>query len=669
MLNALAYNKLKLDSEYNYLIWLFIDTSIRFIQMEKTMKKATLIILLFVFGMASFSLCSAEAGKKKILYVDSYHPEYESNIMARERFADGINKMNIEVRYVYMDAKHKKSEALQKLEALRIKEIITQWQPDLIVAADDPANKYLIVPYYKGSAIPIIFNGVNWNVSDYDYPAKNITGQIEVELMLDLISKLKSFSRGNRIGILTGDTLTDRKSLKVYSEVLNLNFDQVSLVNSFDDWKTQFLNLQKSVDILIIRNDAGISGWDDDSAKQFTNENSSIPSGTIAPFMKMYTLICYPKLKEEFGEISARMTNDILFNGKSPAQIPIVTNKNSRIYLNMKIAKKLGVTFPIEMIENAHLISAEQKKLLYVNSYHKGYQWSDDIEKGLLKALGITTKPDGTFDTSKSEVEFKIFRMDSNRNVSEESKKHAALSAKTIIDEWQPDIVVTSDDNAAKYLILPYYMKSAIPFVFCGLNWDASAYGFPTPNVTGMVEIEPVLDTIAMLKMYARGNRIGVIGADLISQQKTIENYEKKLGVVFTKKALVSTFSEWQMEYLKLQNSVDILLWLSPVGIKDWNEKLARDVIFSNTKIPTGSTGDHNKRYVLLGKVKLATEQGWWAGKTALRIIKGTNPANIIVTTNKESIVLLNMELAKQMGIKFPMELIKKATFVDNPSD
>ena len=152
---------------------------------------------------------------------------------------------------------------------------------------------------------------------------------------------------------------------------------------------------------------------------------------------------------------------------------------------------------------------AADPKLLYVNSYHKGYQWSDDIEKGLIKALGVKTHADGSIDPSQSKVQLSVFRMDTKLNTSEAFKQKAGLEAKALIELWRPDIVVTSDDNAAKYLILPHYMNSKIPFVFCGLNWDATVYGFPTPNVTGMVEVTPLLDTIEILQRYAKGNRIG----------------------------------------------------------------------------------------------------------------------------------------------------------------
>ena len=138
----------------------------------------------------------------------------------------------------------------------------------------------------------------------------------------------------------------------------------------------------------------------------------------------------------------------------------------------------------------------------------------------------------------------------------------------------------------------------------------------------------------------------------------------KLLGVNFSDGKLVSTFEEWQTEYLSLQNSVDMIIWTNPIGIKGWDTKLATEFIMANTKIPSGGTSDNNMRFALLGRVRIAEEQGWWSGKTALRIMEGTSPEDIPVTANKESRLYLNMELAKHLGIKFPMELIEKATFV-----
>ena len=382
--------------------------------------------------------------------------------------------------------------------------------------------------------------------------------------------------------------------------------------------------------------------------------------------MKEYNLLTLATKPEEQGDWSAETALRIL-DGTSPSEIPMVTNHIAKIYLNMDLAKHLGVKFPMHLIETASLISAEHRRVLYVNSYHKGYIWSDNIEKGLLKALGGQASHDGEFDTSNSDIDLKFFRMDTKLNTSEDFKKDAALSAKKIIDKWQPDIVLTSDDNAAKYLIVPYYKNSPIPFVFCGLNWDASGYGFPFKNTTGMVEINPVLETIDILRNYAKGDRLGFIGAKVLSEEKELHHFQEVLKINFAAGSLVSDFDEWKREYIKLQDKVDMLIWLAPMGIDGWNDELADQFILENTKIPSGGTGDNNVRFALLGKVKIAEEQGWWLGKTALRILDGTSPADIPLTTNKESRIYLNMQLAKKIGVIFPIELLEKATLLESP--
>ena len=228
-------------------------------------------------------------------------------------------------------------------------------------------------------------------------------------------------------------------------------------------------------------------------------------------------------------------------------------------------------------------------------------------------------------------------------------------------------MVVACDDNASKYLLAPYYKNHSLPFVFCGLNWDASIYGFPVSNITGMVEIEPVLETIEILKSYAKGERVGYIGVNTLSTQKILKHYQEKLGIVFADGALVDTFSQWQQAYLMSQASVDLLIWLNPIGIKDWKEEEALSFIDEHTKIPTGAISDGVMRYALIGRVKIAEEQGWWAGKTALRILDGTSPADIPIVTNQNSRLYVNMELAKRMGIKFPVALLKEASFFGDP--
>jgi len=472
------------------------------------------------------------------------------------------------------------------------------------------------------------------------------------------------YAKGKRIGYLASDTASERKEYENIVKRFGTDF-KVRFAHTFDGLKEAYLDLQKNTDMVLIQECRSVHGFKHLDMVKFVLNNTSVPTAAMQKYLMDYALFTYAKVGEEQGRYAARTALAIL-EGASPKALPVTENKQVEPYLNMKLAKSMGIKFPFELLQSSHLISAEQKKLLYVNSYHAGYGWSDEIEKGLLKALNITKKTGGTYDDSASEVQLQVFRMDTKLHHSEAFKKRSALAAKAIIDEWKPDIIVISDDNAAKYLVLPYLKDSTIPVVFCGLNWSADVYGFPTDTITGMVEVCPILETIKMMRPYARGGRVGYIGAQTYTERKEIQYIKEKLHLSFADGELVTDFHHWKQAYLRLQKTVDMLIMFSPTIIQGWKEDLGYSFIQANTVIPTGCVGDLTARYTLLGKVKIAEEQGWWAGNIALYILDGTPVKNIPVTTNKSSKLLLNMNMAKKLGIKFPIDLLEKATLLND---
>ncbi len=626
------------------------------------MRRALVIVILSLFFLPAPA--PAAGVRHKILYVNSYHLGYDwsADVTAGVRSVlEG--RGDIELRTVFMDTKRHKSEAFKKKAALEVKRIIDLWQPEVVITADDNAARYLIVPYYLGSSIPFVFCGLNWDASVYGFPAENVTGMVEVNLFPQLVEALRPYARGDRIGIISSDTLSERKEVDNVTKRFGAGRDiAVRFVKSVSEWEKAFLALQEQADMLVIGECQSVAGYDLQRLKRFVLDNTRIPTGAVQRGMEDLALMTFAKVGEEQGEYAARTALAIL-GGARPADFPLVTNKRARIYLNMPLARAMGIRFPVEMVATAHLISGKRKKLLYVNSYHRGYAWSDGIEAGLLRALKIKRSANG-YDTSRSPVEFRAVYLDSKRRKNGKQIRRAALAAKRVIEEWKPDIVVTSDDNAVKYLLVPYFRNAAIPFVYCGVNWDASVYGLPFANTTGMVEVKPVRETLALLKKYARGGRIGYIGANNLSNRRNVRNFRKIIQSPFTDGKLVEDFARWRSEYLRLQDTVDMILWMTPVGIKGWKAEEAKRFILSKTRIPSGGTSDHHIPYTLLGRVAIAGEQGWWAGNTALRILAGTQPASIAPVTNQRSRLYLNMELARRLKIKFPMELIKEATFV-----
>ena len=69
-----------------------------------------------------------------------------------------------------------------------------------------------------------------------------------------------------------------------------------------------------------------------------------------------------------------------------------------------------------------------------------------------------------------------------------------------LIETWQPDVVITADDHAARHLIKPYFRDAAVPFVFCGVNYYTPAIRVRHPNTTGVIEAFDLESTLRLIR-------------------------------------------------------------------------------------------------------------------------------------------------------------------------
>ena len=186
-------------------------------------------------------------------------------------------------------------------------------------------------------------------------------------------------------------------------------------------------------------------------------------------------------------------------------------------------------------------------------------------------------------------------------------------------------MVIVADDNAAKYVVVPYFKDADLPFVFCGVNWDAAVYGFPCKNVTGMVEVTPIPQILEQLRPYAKGDRLGMIAPDLATAHKEADNYRSIFGYKVTD-YYAKDFEDWKKGFTELQGKVDMLIIDSDGGLyKDHADEM-KAFVETNTKIPTGAAYDFMAPYALLTYGKVAQEQGIWSAKAALKILDGPRP-------------------------------------------
>jgi hypothetical protein len=291
------------------------------------------------------------------------------------------------------------------------------------------------------------------------------------------------------------------------------------------------------------------------------------------------------------------------------------------------------------------------KKVLFVNSYHEGYEWSDGEEKGAKLVL----EPAG--------VSLRFFRMDTKRNPDPKAQKEAALEAKALIESMRPDVVIVADDNATEEVLAAFYRNAKTPFVFCGVNWEASKYGLPYSNATGMLEVALIKELVENLRDYARGGRVGMLAADTESQRADGKSFAGILGPL-AREVYVTTFAEWKEEFVRMQREVDIFIVGNPAGIKEWDAAAAAAWAFTNSKVPSGTIHEFLMPFAMLGMTKVATEQGVWAGKAALDIMRGKSPEAIPIARNREAKLKINVKLAGKAGVVFKPTLARNAEVV-----
>lgn len=611
--------------------------------------------------------------EKTIMWIDSYQSGYAWSD-AIERGLRSVLDRTDDVRLMihHMDTKNCQTPQCLKQSTENTLAVIKKIKPDIIIASDDIAQKYVVVPHLIPTGLPVVFCGVNWDASIYGYPTSQITGMIEIELAEETISHMRRFSKGNRIGCISGDTVSDRKNIKWLNKKYFNGKMIVHRVQTFEDFKQKFLWLQENSDMLFIRNNTAISGWDDFEAKVFIEQHLKIPTASNNEWMAPFVIFTLAKKAEEQGEYAANTALKIL-KGKKPGDIPITVNKKARLTVNLDMAKVMDIVFPLSVLKFANIIGSYStpeseeldrlrnfdftgKRVLWVDSYHAGYEWSDGIEAGIRQIFANTP------------IKLKIVRMNSKRQKLPVIIQEAAKKAKETIDQFNPDVLIASDDNAQKYLIVPYFKNSNQPVVFCGINEKPEKYGYPTKNITGMVEITPFNRIVNLLEPYAGGKRIGFLAGNTHTQQIQVPFLNKTYFQGKLKSYLVNTWTEFKGAFLNAQQDVDILLFANYAGIKNWLPLEAEAFVRNYTKIPTGTANHFMNQFVVATLAKFPDEHGRFSAITALKILNGQHPEDLQMVESSQYQLTLNMELAQRADIIFPLSVLKKAKLIKQDS-
>ncbi len=257
-----------------------------------------------------------------------------------------------------MDTKRNPEEKYKIATGLRVKQLILSWKPDVVIASDDNASKYVIKPYFKDHEIPFVFCGINWTVDAYNYPYSNATGMVEVAPIHRLLEKVSNIiDTPKRAFYLGVNVLTERKNLARFETAAKKHHIKLShaLVKTSEQWLAAYKQAQ-DYDFLIIGGNAGIAHWKQSYMLKQIKANTKKLSVTIQGWMVPYTILGLTKIPEEQGEWAASVALYIL-QGASPADIPIVSNRKWDIWINEQLLNKTDIEIPATLIKKAKKVA------------------------------------------------------------------------------------------------------------------------------------------------------------------------------------------------------------------------------------------------------------------------------------------------------------------------
>jgi ABC-type uncharacterized transport system substrate-binding protein len=214
------------------------------------------LILLFSFiplltYAGDTNLQSSQSPMKKVLVVHSYNQQYEwVSTISR-----GIKRVfepekGISLETIFMDTRNVISEEEMAIAGQRARDIITQWDPDLVITVDDNAQEY-VGKYYAGKKRPlIVFCGVSRPIEEYGYAAGNVTGIREISTLKKAVDFLdQNITPVKNISIISDDSTLSEYLISIARDEMESMGKKVILsqrANSFNKWKTAVSECQKN---------------------------------------------------------------------------------------------------------------------------------------------------------------------------------------------------------------------------------------------------------------------------------------------------------------------------------------------------------------------------------------------------------------------------------------
>ena len=307
------------------------------------------------------------------------------------------------------------------------------------------------------------------------------------------------------------------------------------------------------------------------------------------------------------------------------------------------------------------LQASQNKDVLLIHSYHKGYAWTDDISSAIEKS----------FKEHKN-IELTTVYMDSKRIDDSIYLDNLAKLYKQQFSNRPFDLIIISDNNAFDFISKYYeYLFKDTPVLFCGINdYNKDSleklYFKDISGVAEAVDVERNFELISKLHPNIKNlliiNDKSITGLAVKKDlTKIIEKYKKEFDIEYTDNLEISDLKTKVSNLEKGNSAILFVLLFKDTTGKYFTYKQSFEEVRKVSKVPIYGLWDFYLNSGMVGGLLTsAVAQGQTVSKMAIEVLNGKDIKDIPVVEESPNIYIFNYNELKRFNIDIPK-------YIENP--
>lgn len=301
---------------------------------------------------------------------------------------------------------------------------------------------------------------------------------------------------------------------------------------------------------------------------------------------------------------------------------------------------------------NVKVSFAEESKknhILILNSYHKGYAWTDGTVKGIESVL------------ENNDNAIRIEYMDTKIIKDEKHLSNLYELYKYKFKDHKFDVIIASDNDAYNFL-KKYHndLFKDVPIICCGLNSFDDFITNKENGFTGIAETLNIKDTLDVcFKLHKNVKNVVVIADNSLASDLSIEIIKKAMPLYGINRKFYfyqNDSIEGQKEYLSKipENSMILQVGVykdkfgEPITVEQGDKILSETV-----DVPIYSCWDmHLGNGIIGGKMVSSFTQGKTVAQMALQVLKGKDIKEIPFIQESQNTYIFDYNSLKKYHIK-----------------